>query len=95
MPNCNRLIYQQAVWTGLAVNDSTVQFTHISPDGDEGYPGEVTATVTYQLTEDNVLAIAYTATTTKATSINLTNHAYFNLAGHVSYHLTFSKSDLE
>lgn len=76
--------FNKAVWTGLAVNDSTIQFTHISPDGDEGYPGEVTATVTYQLTEDNVLAIAYTATTTKATSINLTNHAYFNLAGHNS-----------
>lgn len=49
-----------------------------------GYPGKVTATVTYQLTEDNSIIINFTANTQgKATPINLTNHAYFNLAGHV------------
>lgn len=58
--------------------------THVSKDGFEGYPGTVTATSIYQLTADNRLRIVFNATTTQATPINLTNHSYFNLAGHVS-----------
>ena len=61
-----------------------VRMTHISPDGDEGFPGEFTATVTYSLTPDNGLRLDYTATTTKPTVHNLTNHAYFNLGGEAS-----------
>jgi aldose 1-epimerase len=57
-----------------------VRMTHVSPDGDEGFPGEFTATVTYSL-EDNGLRLDYTAHTTKPTVHNLTNHSYFNLAG--------------
>lgn len=62
-------------------NGPGVKFTHISPDGDEGFPGEFTASVTYSLTDEGGLQLNYEATTTKPTIHNLTNHAYFNLGG--------------
>ena len=52
-----------------------VKFTYVSPDGEEGYPGELKTVVTYSLTDDNELKIAYEATTDKPTVLNLTNHA--------------------
>ena len=58
-----------------------VRFTCSSPDGEEGYPGQVTATVVYTLTDDDELKIEYTATTDKPTPVNLTNHCYWNLSG--------------
>ena len=58
-----------------------VKFTYVSKDGEANYPGTLTATATYWLTKDNALKIDYTATTDKNTVVNLTNHAYWNLAG--------------
>lgn len=76
--------FHRQLWQSESSKDdknTSVTFSLESPDGHEGYPGTVTAKVTYTLTEDNALLIDYEATTDKPTHVNLTNHAYFNLAG--------------
>ena len=71
--------FDQYVWQAHEVPDG-VEFTLVSPDGDMGFPGKLTAKVRYTL-KGNTLRIDYSATTDKATVVNLTNHAYFNLHG--------------
>ncbi|MBE6751654.1 MAG: galactose mutarotase [Ruminococcaceae bacterium] len=73
--------YSSAVWTGTETSDKSLTFTYFSKDGTDGFPGNVKASVTYELTDNDELILAYNAISDKKTVINLTNHAYFNLNG--------------
>ena len=76
--------FDKVVWQAEPFDDARgagVVLRHTSPDGDEGYPGALTAKVTYTLTDRNELRIDYEATTDRPTPVNLTQHSYFNLAG--------------
>ena len=79
--------FARALWRIDSVergSPARVILSYTSPDGEEGYPGKLDVTATYELSDDNELAIDYRATTDKPTVVNLTNHAYFNLAGEAS-----------
>lgn len=73
--------WQYRVYKVESSNDSTLVLSIDSPDGDNGFPGNVKATVTYTLRADNALDISYSAATDAPTIINMTNHSYFNLSG--------------
>lgn len=76
--------WRYQVYDAEQTDDATLRLTIVSPDGDNNFPGTVTAHVTYTVKENNTLDIQYEATTDKETVINMTNHAYFNLTGDMS-----------
>ena len=79
-----RMGFDKFVWEGEVVEGQDrvgVRFHRLSPDGEQGFPGNMHAYVTYWLTDDNVVKLEYEATTDKPTVVNLSNHTYFNLRG--------------
>ncbi|PCI33658.1 MAG: galactose-1-epimerase [Flavobacteriaceae bacterium] len=89
--------FNNVVWKGEQQSNNEVEFTRISSNMEEGYPGNLNVRVNYKLTEDNELQINYYATTDKSTIVNLTNHSFFNLAGegkgNVNNHLLTINAD--
>ncbi|CAB3252581.1 unnamed protein product [Arctia plantaginis] len=73
--------FDKMVWEST-VDQSKVIFSYLSKDGEEGYPGDLLTNITYEVTDDGCFHVEFIATTTKKTVVNLTNHSYFNLAGH-------------
>jgi aldose 1-epimerase len=73
--------FDKHVWVARPGPGASLELTYVSKDGEEGFPGTLSAKVVYTLTENNELKVDYTATTDKPTVVNLTNHTYFNLKG--------------
>jgi aldose 1-epimerase len=76
--------FDKVMWSAKCYQSAdgpSLELTYLSHDGEEGYPGNLSVTAVYTLTDDNSLKLVYTATTDKATVLNLTHHSYFNLAG--------------
>ena len=76
--------FNNQVWEVKAVDQSSITMNYLSKDGEMGYPGNLDVQVKYSLNNENELLISYKATTDKSTPVNLTNHAFFNLAGEAS-----------
>lgn len=89
--------WQYQVYEAKQIDGTKLELVRQSPDGDENFPGNVTAKVTYTLTDDNSIDISYEATTDKKTVINMTNHSYFNLSGDaqkpITDHLLYVNAD--
>ncbi|CAG4990429.1 unnamed protein product [Colias eurytheme] len=77
------LAFDKVNWSST-VDGTRVVFSRLSKDGEEGYPGDLMVNITYEVRDDDTWYIEYTASSTKKTIINMTNHSYFNLAGHES-----------
>ena len=73
--------YHKRMWDA-EILENGVRFSLEAPDGDMGFPGNLKISVTYTLTEDNAISLKYHGTTDRAALLNMTNHSYFNLAGH-------------
>ncbi len=76
--------FKHRLWSGQTSDGATssaVTFELVSPDGDQGFPGEVTVKATYEFSDDNVLTLRHEATCEAPTVVNLTNHSYWNLGG--------------
>jgi aldose 1-epimerase len=73
--------FQYVVWDAKQIGDSLLELSYLSPDGEEGYPGNLQVKVSYLLNDNNELILSYEASTDKKTVVNLTNHAFFNLNG--------------
>lgn len=73
--------FDKQLWNATQKDAQTLELSHTSPDGEEGYPGSLQTTVTYRLHDDDTLIIEYLAITDQPTIVNLTNHTYFNLTG--------------
>ncbi|MDR1677918.1 MAG: galactose mutarotase [Deltaproteobacteria bacterium] len=76
--------FYRVLWETVEFSGNKLVLRHFSPDGEENYPGDLTVTVTYSLTDQDKLVILYAAEAQAETVVNLTNHSYFNLAGHSS-----------
>lgn len=90
--------FHNQVWDVKAANDTSIVLTYLSKDGEMGYPGNLNVQVTYWLNSDNELHIDYLATTDKNTPVNITNHAFFNMAGDkygtINDHILMLNADL-
>jgi aldose 1-epimerase len=90
--------FHNVIWDVKSSNDSSIVLTYLSKDGEMGYPGNLDVEVSYALTANNDLRIHYLATTDKRTPVNLTNHAFFNLAGEqygtINNHILTINADL-
>ena len=73
--------FNAVVWKATQLDEQTLELAYLSKDGEEGFPGNLSTTIVYKLTDNNTVLIDYVARTDKATIVNLTNHSYFNLSG--------------
>lgn len=73
--------FDKVIWNVQILSDSSLMMSYLSADGEEGFPGNLKVEIIFSLSNDNSLSLEYSATTDKATAVNLTNHSYFNLSG--------------